>query len=132
MKFDTLKSVGHSIADSLGSGICLLIGYYDVDIFSEAADSSEGYIEVDFLTGNTTGSPASASLSRAVGLFRDKVSEQCKKQGADYSRLAKLSVRFGTDAVYGPHFSVTVEDIDGRKSIEQYVGRPGRRLRHGR
>lgn len=131
MKFDTLKSVGHSVADSLASGICLLIGYYDIDIFVEAADSSEGYIEVDFLTGETAGSPASPSLLRAIGLFRDVVPEQCKKQGADYSRLAKLTVRFGTDAVYGPHFKVTVEDIDGRKSTQQYVGRPGRKLRRG-
>lgn len=131
MKFDTLKSVGHSIADSLSSGICLLIGHYDVDIFGEASESSEGYMEVDFLTGYITGSPASASLLRAVGLFRDIVPEQCKKQGADYSSLARLVVRFGTDAVYGPHFTVTVEDVNGRKSTEQYVGRPGKKLRRG-
>jgi hypothetical protein len=131
MKFDTLKSVGHSIADSLASGICLLIGYYDIDIFHEAADSSEGYIEVDFLTGTTSGSPASQSLLKAIGLFRDVIPDQCKKQGAEYSRMARLNVRFGTDAVYGPHFTVTVEDIDGRKSTEQYVGRPGKKLRRG-
>jgi hypothetical protein len=129
MKFDTLKSVGHSIADSLASGICLLIGYYDIDIFVEAAESTDGYIEVDFLTGKTTGGPASASLLRAIGLFRDKVPDQCKRQGADYSSLTRLLVRFGTDAVYGPHFKVIVEDINGRKSTEQYVGRPGRRHR---
>lgn len=93
MKFDTLKSVGHSIADSFANGICLLIGYYDIDIFVEAADSSEGYIEVDFLTGTTAGSPASPSLLRAIGLFRDVVPEQCNKQGAEYLRLAKLNAR---------------------------------------
>lgn len=131
MKFSTLKSVAHSIADSLASGICLLIGVYQLDIFGEAAESRAGYIEVDFLTGQTTGSPASESLVHAVGLFRDKVPEQCRKQGADYSSLAKFVVRFGTDAVYGPHFKVTVEDVDGRKSIEDYVGIPGRRLRRG-
>jgi len=102
MKFVALKSVGHSIADSLASGICLLIGYYEIDIFVEAAGSSAGYIEVDFLTGATAGSPASSGLLRAVDLFREVVPEQCKKQGAEYSRLAKLTVRFGTDAVYAP------------------------------
>jgi hypothetical protein len=131
MKFVALKSVGHSIADSLASGICLLIGYYEIDIFVEAAGSSAGFIEVDFLTGATAGSPASSGLLRAVDLFREVVPEQCKKQGAEYSRLAKLTVRFGTDAVYGPHFTVKVEDIDGRKSTQLYVGRPGKKLRRG-
>ena len=129
MKFATLKSVGHSIADSLASGICMLIGYYDIDIFHEAASSGEGYIEVDFLTGSTAGSPASSSLSRAIALYRDVIPEQCKKQGGNFSSLTRMSARFGTDKVYGPHFTVTVEDIEGRKSTEKYIGRPGRRLR---
>ena len=36
MKFDELRSIGHNIADSLASGIGLLIGYYQMDIFGEA------------------------------------------------------------------------------------------------
>lgn len=35
MKFDTLRSIGHNIADSLGSGIGLLIGVYEMDVFGE-------------------------------------------------------------------------------------------------
>jgi len=131
MKFSTLKSVAHSIADSLASGICLIIGVHQVDVFSEAAASDEGYVEVDFLTGMTSGSPVSESLARAINLFRDAVPEQCKKQGADYLSFAKFVVRFGTDAVYGPHFKVIVEDIYGHSSTEQYVGSPGRKLRRG-
>jgi hypothetical protein len=131
MKFNTLKSVAHSIADSLVSGNCFIIGIYQVDIFSEAAASDEGYVEVDFLTGTTTGSPVSESLAHAINLFRDKVPEQCEKQGADYSSFAKFIVRFGTDAVYGPHFKVAVEDFNGHSSTEQYIGSPGKKLRHG-
>jgi hypothetical protein len=43
MKFGELKSIGHNIADSLASGIGLMIGVYEMDIFGEAANSHEGY-----------------------------------------------------------------------------------------
>ncbi len=59
MKHAVLTSVAHNIADSLASGIGLMIGVYEMDIFGEAAHSSEGFIEVDFLTG------ASACAARA-------------------------------------------------------------------
>lgn len=42
MKFDTLRSIGHNIADSLGSGIGLLIGVYEMDVFGEAAGAPDG------------------------------------------------------------------------------------------
>jgi hypothetical protein len=64
MKFDELRSIGHNIADSLASGIGLLIGFYDMNIFHEAHRSREGFITVDFLTGKTSGgSPRLISLN---------------------------------------------------------------------
>ena len=55
MKFNELKSIGHNIADSLASGIGLLTGDYDFDVFGEAAGSPEGFILVDLLTGTWAG-----------------------------------------------------------------------------
>ncbi len=132
MKIGTLKSVGHNIADSLGSGIGMLIGVYEMYIYEEASASDEGYIEVDFLTGATTGSPISVELQRAIGLYRDALPDLCAKQGIHAMDITKLSARFGTDAAYGPHFSVTVASIDGKSATDQYVGIPGRKLSHGR
>lgn len=129
MRISKLKSVGHNIADSLASGIGMLIGVYAMNIFNEASSGSEGFIEVDFLSGKVEGSPVSASLSRAINLYKDALPDLCAKHGLEVFEIKALNARFGTDPVYGPHFAVTVECNDGKRSTDQYVGTPGRRLR---
>lgn len=128
MKLGALKSLGHNIADSLASGIGILIGVYDMDVFGEASSSEEGYIAVDFLNGTSTGSPVSQSLQRAISLYREALPDLCRKHGCDIADIATLTARFGVDSVCGPHFAVTVETVDGRRSRDQYVGTPGRRM----
>lgn len=49
----------------------LLVGCYEVDIFAEAAGSPVGYIEVDFLTGTSSGSPMSPTLTKVITLYRE-------------------------------------------------------------
>lgn len=132
MKLGTLKAIGHNFADSFASGIGLLIGYYAMDVFAEAAAAKEGHLTVDFLNGTTSGSPASVSLQRAVELYRDVLPEFCARHGVDTNNIRVLRARFGTDAAYGPHFTVTVEDGVGRRSIDRYIGMPGKRLRRVR
>jgi hypothetical protein len=128
-RLGTIKAIGHNFADSFASGIGLLVGYYAMDVFAEAAASAEGFILVDFLNGTTTGSPVSPSLARAVYLYRDILPQFCAKHGVELSDLHGFQVRFGTDAAYGRHFLVAVEDASGRRSADRYFGVPGRRLR---
>jgi hypothetical protein len=128
MKFGELKSIGHNIADSLASGICLMIGHYDVQVFSEAANSSEGHITVDFLTGTSSGAKPSKKLARAIREFGRVFPEFCRKSGAERNVFKELTARYAVDKVYGGHFTVTVEDQNGRRSVDQYVGAPGRRI----
>jgi len=132
MKHGSLKSLGHNIADSLASGIGLMIGVYEMNVFAEAASTSEGFIKVDFLSASLSGGDASSGLSRAIGLYRDALPTLCEKHGIDPKQIKTLEARYGTDPVYGPHFTVTVEDSDGRRSTDQYVGVPGKRLRRRR
>lgn len=54
-KLGTIKAIGHNFADSFASGIGLLVGYYSMDIFAEAAAGPEGFILVDFVNANTAG-----------------------------------------------------------------------------
>lgn len=131
-KLGTIKAIGHNFADSFASGIGLLVGYYAMDVFAEAAASAEGFVLVDFLNGTTAGSPVSASLARAVCLYRDVLPEFCAKHGVELCDIHVLQVRFGTDAAYGRHFLVTVEDASGRRSADRYFGVPGKRLRRVR
>jgi hypothetical protein len=131
MKLGILKSLGHNIADSLASGIGLMIGIYAMDVFAEAAGEDEGFLVVDFLAGTTTAATASADLRKAIGLYRDALPDLCQRHGVQREELATLTVRYGTDRVYGRHFTVTVKGTDGRGSTERYVGVPGRRFGRG-
>src|SRR5574343_225379 len=129
MKLGELKSFGHNLADSLASGVGLLVGVYGIDVFAEDAASDPGFIEVDFLTARANGSVISPALQGAIIRYRNALPELCKKHGINPQDIKVLSARFGTDKVYGPHFSVCVESTDGRRSTDRYIGFPGNRLR---
>eukprot|EP01034_Spumella_vulgaris_P034505 gene34505-42552_t len=115
-KLGTIRAIGHNFADSFASGIGLLVGYYTMDVFAEAASSAEGFILVDFMNATTAGSPVSASLARAIRLYREVLPEFCAKHGVELDDINAFQVRFGTDAAYGRHFLVTVENSSGRRS----------------
>jgi len=132
MKFGNLKSLGHNIADSVASGIGFVIGVYEMNVFAEAAASSEGHITVNFLNGTTTGATPSPGLARAICLYRDALPSMCAKHDINLDEIKVLVARFGTDAAHGPHFKVTAESVFGKSSTDQYVGIPGKRLRRHR
>jgi hypothetical protein len=128
MKFGQLRSIAHNIADSLASGIGLLIGVYEMDIFGEARRSPQRCIVVDFLSGKPIVGNASPYLTRAIVLYRGALFNLCKKHGSSPAEFHELTVRYSTDFI-GPRFSVTVENRQGRRSVDEYVGVPGRRIR---
>lgn len=132
MKIGELASFGHNLADSLASGICFMVGIYSVDIHREAATSPEGHIVVDFMAGSTSGAPVSPGLAHAIRSYSEMLPELARRHGLDASEIKVLCARFGTDPVAGPHFVVTVETSDGRKSVDQYAGTPGRRYAKSR
>ncbi|MEZ5830792.1 MAG: hypothetical protein R3D05_06395 [Dongiaceae bacterium] len=126
MKFGVLKSIGHNVADSLASGVGLMIGIQFTDIFAETAAGSEGFIEVDFLTGAVLAGKPSQDLSLALKRYAEALPELCKRQGADVSEFRQLGARFF--GRHGSHcFTVTIEDRHGRRSTDEYVGLPGKR-----
>jgi len=128
MKFGTLKSIGHNIADSVASGIGLMIGVYEIYVFREAAAAPEGFIEVDFLTGQTRGGGASVELQGAMKLYSEALPDLCKRHGVEVSDFKQLSARF-SGGPKSEQFTVTVEDKNGRRSVDQYFGLPGKRPR---
>jgi hypothetical protein len=131
MKFDQLRSIGHNIADSLASGIGLPIGLYQTDVFGEARrQTGQGFIIVDFLLGTCASGAPSASLARAITLYRDALAELCKKHGTSPSAFRKLTAQYSMDAL-GRRFVVTVEDQYGHHADDEYVGIPGKRQSSG-
>jgi hypothetical protein len=128
MKFGELRSIVHNAADSLGSGIGLMIGAYDMDIYAEAGRSPNGVIAVDFLTGRIIEGEASESLRKAVELYRTAFDELCARHGVEPWSFKVATARFGTDSSVGRHFTVYVEDRDGRVATDRFLGSPGRSL----
>ena len=128
MKIGELKSLGHNIADSLSSGVCLMVGLYDVDIYRAASSSRSGYIDVDFITGASTCGIFSFKVRKAIKLYAKALPDLCHRHGLDLSEIKLLTARFGTDPILEPNFTVTIETSDGRRSVDQYAGFPGKRL----
>lgn len=126
MKIGQLKSLGHNIADSLASGIGLMIGVYDTDVFAEASSNESCYLSVNFINGEIGGGPVSDSLRGAALRYSEALPELCAKHKLNVGEIRILEARYGTDQVYGRHFTVTVEATDGRRSVNRYIGVPGR------
>ncbi len=126
MKIGQLKSLGHNIADSLASGIGLMIGVYDTDVFAEAASNDSGSLSVNFIDGQVGGGAVSDSLRGAALRYSEALPDLCAKHGLNIGEIKVLEARYGTDRVYGRHFTVTVEATDGRQSVDRYIGVPGR------
>ncbi|NSX92026.1 hypothetical protein [Agrobacterium tumefaciens] len=99
-----------------------------MDIYSEAASTEEGYIDVDFLTGSTFGGSTSLSLMKALKLYSKELPRFCERSGVEVIELRTLSVRFLTKNLE-PTCIVTIEDQHGRFSIDEYQGIPARRVK---
>lgn len=127
MKFRELTSIGHNIADSFASGMGFLIGVYEMDVFREAAASPEGFILVDFIAGTSTGAQPSDSLAKAISLYARALDGLCRRHGIKAAAFRELKARYSLDS-HGPRFIVTVQDQSGRRSVDEYLGSPGRRV----
>ena len=110
-----------------------MIGVYQMDIFAEAGSTDSGSVCVDFVNGQVSGGDAvSDSMRRAALLYSEALPALCAKHRVNFDEIKVLEARYGTDRVYGRHFTVTVETTDGKQSTDQYVGLPGRRAKRRR
>ena len=132
MKFNVLRSVGHNTAHSFATGCGFLIGAGGMDVFEEAARSADGFIAVDFLTGTCIGAKPSPTLARAVILYRELLAILCVRQTISPSAFTTLTAHYRTDypgVRLGVRFLVTVEDDQGRRAVDEYLGMTGSRVR---
>lgn len=128
-KLYVLKSIAHNIGASMASGLGLMVGYYDMAIYEEAASSGEGYLLVDVLNGHVVEGTASTHLKKAIALYSKALPELCLRNGVELSDFRSLLIRFSLDRVYGEHFKVIVTDGRGRSAEERYVGPAAQRMK---
>ncbi len=128
-KFSKLRAIGHNIADSLASGMGFMIGLYAMDVYAEANASSEKYIEVDFLTGETSGGTVSQKFADAIKEYGLVLPSLCDRHGIKITDFRKLPARFSAQGAF-KGFSVTTEDHQGRSAHRSFLGEP-RQTRKG-
>lgn len=131
MKFDDLCSIGHNIADSLGSGASSLFNFWTDYVYAEALQSPEHQLEVDFLEGQVTSGKGSDELRQVVALSPQVLADLCRRHGYTPESYRRLSACYLASA-YGRQFSVTVEDERGRSRTSHYDGITGKRLSPGK
>ena len=106
-----------------------MVGVYQMDIFGEAAATPEGFIEVDFLTGDTSGGTPSASLAQGLKLYsQDALPNLLRSHGASLRNVRELKVRFWPGTMFG-RFGVTVENESGSRAKSQYELLPAHRVK---
>jgi len=106
------------VTDSLGGGIGLLIGVYEMDVFGEAKKSPSRSINVDFLNGKTTGARISSALAGAITKYREVLPRPCAKQGATIDDFKMLTAKYSSS---NRRIVVTVQDRIGRRYVDEYV-----------
>jgi hypothetical protein len=128
MKIGTLRAIAHNVADSLGSGCGLLIGVYDMNIYSEVNKSPNKVITIDFLAAKVTQGKVSRSLAAAIYKYRMALPTLCDKHGATIEDFKTLTARYSAD-VFNRRIVVTVRDRLGRCYVDEYVGIPARHVK---
>lgn len=123
MKIGTLRAIAHNIADSLGSGIGMLIGVYDMNVFGEAKRSPCGVICIDFLSARATKGKVSPPLRAAIVKYRKALPSLCGKHGASINDFKTLTASYSTER-FNRRIVVTVQDRLGRCYVDEYIGTP--------
>ena len=97
MKFSELVSVAHNIAASVSGGVSFLFGAYELAIHDEAMASAEGYITVNFLTGETLGGPVSPNLRAVLAKSPDVLLGLCQSHKIEVASFKVLQARYSVN-----------------------------------
>ncbi len=128
MKHAQLRSMAHNIADSLASGLCLMVGYRDVDVFAEARRAPGRSLRIDFLNGTITGTKPTRALQIAVTAFKTALPDICTRHKVPLDQVCELSAEFSSPGL-ARLVTVTVTDSRGRRSSDDYAGVPLAKIR---
>jgi hypothetical protein len=128
MRLNRLRSIGHNLADALACGLNMPIGFWPTSVFTDAAASSGGMLEVDFVDGKVTAGSPSPELVGAINAYRDALPEFCGLHGVDVSEFKAIQARY-TEFAGQPRVTVLVEDRHGHRAYDEYTGLSTRRIR---
>jgi len=127
MNHGQLRSVAHSIADSLASGVSLITGFYDLHIYEDAMRSEGGVLTVDLLNGRVVKGTPSTDVTSAVLHIPKEFDRLCAAKGLARSDCRRALAHFRTTPI-SQEFTLVVEDSSGRTTETDFQGVPARRV----
>jgi hypothetical protein len=127
MKHGQLRSVAHSIADSLACGISLMTGFYDLRIYDDAMRSENGVLTVDLLNGRVVTGTPSTNVASAVLRIPKEFDRLCSAKGLARSDCRRALAHFHANPIT-QEFTLVVEDSSGRITEADFQGAPARRV----
>lgn len=128
MRHGVARAVAHNLAHSIGSGYSILLGIYELNVFTEAAKSPNGILVVDMLNGRVIAGRSSPKLRKALKAACEHLPDFCVQHGIPPDTFRKFKVAYRYRPI-DSRFEVTVEDRAGRRSVSEYDGSVGARLR---
>jgi len=127
MKHGQLRSVAHSIADSLAGGVSLITGFYDLRIYEDAMRSEDGVLTVDLLNGRVVRGTPSADVVSDVLRIPKEFDRLCSTKGLERSDCRRALAHFHATPTT-QEFTLVVEDNSGRITETDFQGVPARRV----
>jgi hypothetical protein len=127
MKHSQLRSVAHSLAASLGGGVSLITGSYDLDLYGDAALSPGRELTIDLMNGKVMKGIPSPSLSVAVQRIPREFDRLCGAAGFSRDDCRVATACFYWDPRQSG-FRLTIEDNSGQASETEYTGSPAKRV----
>lgn len=127
MKHGQLRSVAHSMADSLASGVSLMTGIYDLHVYEDALRSENGVLTVDLLNGKVIKGEPSANLAAAILCLPREFDRLCRADGFSRSDCRNAVAHFHANK-FSRGFTLFVEDKSGQATETDFQGVPARRV----
>ena len=127
MKHSDIRSVAHSIADSLASGVSLITGFSHLRVYDDAARSAGRVLTIDLLNGKVVKGNPSSDLASAMVRILTEFDRLSRAKGFDRRDCRAALAAFHADQIT-PGFTLIIEDISGRITETDYEGVPARRV----
>lgn len=128
MKHAKLRAVAHNLADSLASGVSLLTGAYELDLYGDAARAPGERLVLDLMNGAVIEGALSPALATALARLGPEFARLCAAAGTEPGDCRRAIARFHARAG-ACGFTLLIEDRAGRTTEADYEGTPAHRAR---
>jgi hypothetical protein len=128
MRHEAYRAIAHNFAHSLACGVSLSTGFYELDVYGDAATSPGGKLRLDLLNGKVLEGEANKDLQTALARIPPLFAEGCRRSGGSLTDLRCAEATFSRSGSE-EGFVLEIEDSKGQRSATDYSGSESKRTR---